>query len=64
MIIFLNDLLVEGQRSGVFRNNIDPMLSLELRMNVLEWDIMEANYTMTAIKSKQSQGFDLIFNGL
>jgi AcrR family transcriptional regulator len=64
MIMFLNDLLVEGQRSGIFRSNVDPMLSAELRINVLEWDIMESNYNMTSIKSKQSQFFDLILNGL
>ena len=64
MIIFLNDLLVEGQRSGIFRSNIDPMISAELRINVLAWDIMKANHNVTSIKSKQSQFFDLILNGL
>jgi len=64
LIIFLNDLLVEGQRSGIFRSNIDPMLAAELRIDVLEWNIMEANHNIQSIKSKQSQFFDLIFHGL
>ena len=64
LILFLNDLLVEGQNAGIFRSNIDTMLSAELRINVLEWDIMETNHTVGAIKSKQNQLFDLILNGL
>lgn len=64
MIIFLNDLLIEGQRAGIFRSNIDPMLSAELRINILEWDIMETNHSRASIKSKQIQFFDLILNGL
>jgi AcrR family transcriptional regulator len=64
MILFLNDLLVEGQRSGIFRSKINPMLSAELRINVLECDIMGANHNMESIKFKQSQFFDLILNGL
>jgi AcrR family transcriptional regulator len=64
LIIFLNDLLVEGQRSGIFRSNIDPMLAAEVRIDVLEWNIMQANHNTQSIKSKQSQFFDLILNGL
>jgi AcrR family transcriptional regulator len=64
MIMLLNDLLVEGQHTGIFRSTIDPMLSAELRINVLEWDIMESNHNMASIKSKQSLFFDLILNGL
>lgn len=64
MIVYLNDLLVEGQRSGTFRSNIDPMLSAELRINVLEWDIMEAARDTMPIKFKQSQFLDLMLNGL
>lgn len=64
LIIFLNDLLVEGQRSGIFRSNINPMLSAEWRINVLEWDVMEANHNLASIESKQSQFFDLILHGL
>jgi AcrR family transcriptional regulator len=64
MIVFLNDLLVEGQRTGMVRSNIDPMVSAELRINVLEWDMMEANHNRASIRSKQNQFFDLILNGL
>jgi len=64
IIVYLNDLLVEGQRSGTFRSNIDPMLSAELRINVLEWDIMEADHDTIPIKFKQSQFLDLMLNGL
>jgi AcrR family transcriptional regulator len=64
VIILLNDLLVEGQRSGIFRSNLDPLLSAELRINILEWDIMEANHNIASIISKQRQFFDLILNGL
>jgi AcrR family transcriptional regulator len=64
IVIYLKDLLVEGQRSGVIRSNIDPVLSAEFRIDVLEWDIMEAERDTMPIEVKQSQFFDLMLNGL
>jgi AcrR family transcriptional regulator len=34
IVIYMTGLLVEGQRSGVIRSNIDPMLSAEFRIDV------------------------------
>ena len=64
LIHILNDLLVEGQSAGIFRNEINTMLSAELRINILEWDIMEAKTNARAVASKQKQLFDLILHGL
>lgn len=64
LIHILNDLLVEGQSAGIFRNEINTMLSAELRVNILEWDVMEAKTNARAIASKQKQLFDLILHGL
>ncbi|AYB32648.1 TetR/AcrR family transcriptional regulator [Chryseolinea soli] len=63
LIIMLNDLFVKGQQTGIYRN-FDTMLLAELRINVLEWDIMEADQTVESLESRQNQLFDLILNGL
>ena len=64
LVHILNDLLVEGQSAGIFRNEINTMLSAELRINILEWDVMEAKTNARAVASKQKQLFDLILHGL
>jgi len=64
LILILNALLVDGQNAGIFRSDIDTMLTAELRIDVLEWDIRDTTPAVRSIASKQKQFFDLFLRGL
>ncbi|MBL0741159.1 TetR/AcrR family transcriptional regulator [Chryseolinea lacunae] len=64
MILFLNDLLIEGQHARKFRTDIQTMLLAEWMFNLLEFGILEANRDIMPVKFNQSQFFDILLNGL
>ena len=64
LINFLNDLLKDGQRMGIFRSEIDTLVFAKLRIDLLEWEIMEAKTSAGNIASNQKLLFDLMLNGL
>lgn len=64
LIAFLNDLLKDGQKAGIFRSEINTRVFAELRIDLLEWEIMEVKKSPGTVASNQKLLFDLMLNGL
>lgn len=61
---FLNNLLTEGQQAGTFRSEIDTQVVAKLRIDLLEWEMLEVKKSASTVASNQKLLFDLILNGL